>query len=382
MKRYKYLFFTLLILVICITVPILVIFSLSNDDDHTQLSISEPSVNELIVETFIKNWMFNSNGTMKTNLQDYPSKNPEIARGEDALSESLGLWMLYALEKKDSIMFESAYVTLKEHFLTKEHLVLWKVSSNKKEEIYTNALIDDLRIIEALMAATDLWGIKKYSEEAEAIGKNIVKHQISNNYFTDYYDSKVMKEADILTLSYLKPKAIHYLMDSGQIDDKLFNTSMDLLKNIPYEYPFYPKRLHIIEETYEFEDEINLIDQVYIAYHQAQIKHINQDFLNFLKQEFHKEGALFGRYNRSTNLPTVNYESPALYGLTILFALESNENDFARDLYYRMVEFQTKNPESKYYGGYIDYNIEDSHIFDNVIPLLAERKLINEGVLQ
>ena len=75
-----------------------------------------------------------------------------------------------------------------------------------------------------------------------------------------------------------------------------------------------------------------------------------------------------------TKEPTVDYESPAIYGFLILYALEIEENDLAQAIYSRVKEFQIVDQDSEYYGG---YSITDgnTHIFDNLIPLLAEQEM-------
>lgn len=47
-----------------------------------------------------------------------------------------------------------------------------------------------------------------------------------------------------------------------------------------------------------------------------------------------------------------------------------------------MIRHQTLNRDNELLGGYIDYHTRDTHIFDNLVPLLAERKLYDEGIIQ
>src|SRR5699024_11452937 len=87
-----------------------------------------------------------------------------------------------------------------------------------------------------------------------------------------------------------------------------------------------------------------------------------------------KRDLVHGMYDRKTKEPTVDYESPAIYGFLILYALEVDEEDLAQALYERMKEFQITDKNSDYYGG---YSITDgnTHIFDNLVPLLAEQEM-------
>ena len=71
----------------------------------------------------------------------------------------------------------------------------------------------------------------------------------------------------------------------------------------------------------------------------------------------------------------MNYESPAAYGLTILYVLQTGDTKFAKELYDHMATFRNDNVFSRYYGGYVTGENKNTHIFDNVLPLLAEIEL-------
>ncbi len=54
-------------------------------------------------EQFIRNHMVNRDGTLKTNLKARVESAADRAQGEDTLSESLGLWLQYAVEKGEQV---------------------------------------------------------------------------------------------------------------------------------------------------------------------------------------------------------------------------------------------------------------------------------------
>jgi len=53
----------------------------------------------------------------------------------------------------------------------------------------------------------------------------------------------------------------------------------------------------------------------------------------------------------------VDYESPAAYGLTILYVLQTGDTKFATELYEHMATFRNDNVFSRYYGGYVQAKI-------------------------
>src|SRR5690606_16602577 len=56
---------------------------------------------EPIAERFIRTRLINDDGTLRTTLSPLTQPDDDVAWGEEALSESLGLWMLYLYERGD-----------------------------------------------------------------------------------------------------------------------------------------------------------------------------------------------------------------------------------------------------------------------------------------
>lgn len=295
------------------------------------------------------------------------------------LSESLGLWMMYAKEKGDQELFRQSVEVLKQHF-DRNGWIVWKIGEHTHPAT-TNALIDDLRIAEALYGAGEAWKVDAYMELADEIGSSLVSHQVKDGLFVDFYDMQSARASDVLTLSYLAGKAFSKLYEHHVLQEDLYRKTISFLRDIPTRGGFFPYSYSLADKRFEYHTDVNLIDQLYIAYHRAQVGVASPELWTLLKSEFARNGLIYGKYDSRTKKPTVPYESPAVYGLAILTAVELKDTEFARDLYERMIRKQIRKPESPYYGGYVDTNTMDTHIFDNLVPLLAERKLFNEGIL-
>ena len=152
-----------------------------------------------------------------------------------------------------------------------------------------------------------------------------------------------------------------------------------ILKNAPLVGFYYPKAYDVEKGVYLFDSEINMVDQSLLALYRGKEKYSTTAFLDFVKEEIELNWAIYGRYDRLSGRKLVDYESPAVYGWLILYSLELHEMELAQKLYKRMSQFKSHEP--KYTGGYAVYN-EDTHIFDNLVPLLAERKLDNLNLLK
>lgn len=294
------------------------------------------------------------------------------------LSESLGLWMDYLVRKKDQTSFDQQFGVLQDQFLLEHDLLSWQIESHQKSKV--NALVDDLRVIAALQKADQLWRKSAYQTIAREIAQALKDKNMFKGILTDYYDASAKQTSHTITLSYMDPKAINELVSLQIFTKHMASNQLAILKNAPRQKGFFPKAYDIAKKTYSFDQEINMIDQLYTALHAEHAQIDSSVIMKWIKTTFKQEGKLYGRYELSTLKPTVTYESPSVYALVILYALKQNEMDFAKNVYHCMKELQIQDPLKSYYGGYM--NEKDTHSFDNLLPLIAERELLNESVIQ
>ncbi|MER3125410.1 glycosyl hydrolase lipoprotein [Bacillus pumilus] len=294
------------------------------------------------------------------------------------LSESLGLWMDYLVRKKDPNSFEQQFHVLQDQFLLDHHLLSWQIESDQKSQV--NALVDDLRVIAALQKADHLWQKPAYQKTAKDIAQSLKDKNMYKGILSDYYDAAANRTSHTITLSYIDLAAIKELVSLHIFTKQMASHQLAILKHAPRQKGFFPKSYDIKKKAYSFDQEINMIDQLYTAFH-ADLANVHTSaIMKWLKTTFKEEGKLYGRYKLGTLKPSVTYESPSVYALVILYALKQNEPEFAKDVYERMKELQIKDPLKPYYGGYM--NEKDTHSFDNLLPLIAERELLNESVIQ
>lgn len=331
----------------------------------------------LETESFIKKHMLNPNGTLATYLSETPAISPDLAHGREALSESLGLWLEYAVENKDKALFQQNYAILRQYFFAPEGFVYWKISPDGKSDVTTNALVDDLRLVDALLAAHQLWGQEEWAQTAGAIGNAVSLYLVKSNTFVDFYDRKYNKSADVLTLSYLDPRPLKRLGQWKPAEQPLYDRAIGAIQAIPNDGTFFPKSYHLPSGQYAYDPVVNLIDQLLIALHRASQGIPSPELTAFLKNEFQIRGLIYGGYDRMSHEAPVKFESPSVYALAILYSLERNDTEWALALYKRMLQLQHRSGE--YQGGYVSDN--QTHIFDNVFPLLAEVRLYKTKML-
>lgn len=325
----------------------------------------------LKTEAFIGAHMTNANGTLATYLLDAPVISPDLAHGREALSEAMGLWLAYAAEKGDKELFERYYAVFKQYFLTPQGFIFWKLTPNGVAEVSTNALVDDLRIIDALLTADRKWHKQEWRESAVTVGSFLAANLVKNGILVDFYDQKYKNSPDFLTLSYLNLPVIGWLDKSGILPPQTVENMSVIIEKMPTDGLFYPRSYDINTRSYTFDQSVNLIDQMLIALQQQSRGAPADSLVQFLKQEFNRQHTINGVYDRQSRLPKGSFESPAVYALIILYSIQAGDKDFATAIYERMVAFrQTAGP---YAGGYVSSN--NTHIFDNLYPQIAELKM-------
>lgn len=347
----------------------------NRDDSRNQIERQEEMESE-ITEDFIHRWLINDNGTVATYIKNNGEEDEDLVQGREALAETLGLLMYYALDKNDQTLFNGVYNQLTGYFLEQDGFVNWKLKEDGTSDVSANALIDDIRILYALALADEKWDADQYMQTAVSISDYLNDHNVKNGMYTNFYDKKFANASSDISLSYIDIQGMDALVDRGLLDEEIVAETSQVLTKAPLDNGFYPFSYNVEEDEYIFSDNVNLVDQAILAYHYAQVGNRSEEFLKFIKEEMTKQELVYGMYDRKTKEPTVDYESPAIYGFLILYALEVNEEDLVQALYDRMKEFQVVDKNSEYYGG---YSITDgnTHIFDNLVPLLAEQEMKN-----
>lgn len=285
------------------------------------------------------------------------------------LSESLGLWLYYLAEVEDEEHFSRAVKVLKKNYLLKNKTVAWRIKSNEKAN--TNALIDDMRIVKALFLMAEKTNDEAYLKLAKQISKSLLEYNFYENIFVDFYDKKLRKASDQLTLLYVDPITLQYFLQYQLINKNQYETIKSLFEKIDTNQVFYPKTYDIIQDEFVDVAKVNLIEQLYLAIHLEQFDIDTTAFYEWLDEHMKEEGLLFGQYQAKTKSASVTYESPAVYGLAYFYAKLRSDDNLAQTFLDKMLAMKNTT-NSAYYGGYLAHVKGKTHVFDNLIPLIAE----------
>lgn len=320
---------------------------------------------------FMKQSMVNANGTIASYLKEAPSTDPNVVAGREALSESVGLWMQYTLLVEDKSDFDNSYQLLNTYFMSPQHYIRWKLEPDGQSRVNTYALGDDLRIVSALLDAYGRWNKPEYLATAKEITDTLWAQGLNNGYLVDYHDFQHDTSSNLLSLTYIDTLAFERMKQYGLISDELYTRHLELLRTIPNDGLFYPRTYDVTTGQYGYDKQVNLIDQLIIGLHLAEMKQPPDKLVAFMKQQFAQDGHLYGRYDAKDHQPAVKYESPSVYGLAILLAVQMDDREWAQQLYDRMIMFRASEGSDR--GGYVSDG--DTHAFDNLLALLAETTL-------
>ncbi|GLC88606.1 hypothetical protein [Lysinibacillus piscis] len=311
-------------------------------------------------EQFVIQELMNDQGLLATDLTE---------QNDLYLSESVGLWLDYLLEKDDQGRFDEQVSVLEDHFLQKNFIV-WQIDGQQAATV--NALIDDLRIIQALFVAGDKWNEPSYTKLATKIGKNLAKYGMKDDVFVDFVDVISHDKASVLTMCYIMPIALKNLQSHQLISKKQLNKQLTILRNAPLQKGYFPKYYDVQSKKYVFDKELHMIDQLYTAYHMSTLDRETTVFRKWLLQHYRRDGKLYGRYDANTDQPAVDYESPAVYAMAARYMLAIGERNLAEQFLQKMETLRVNKGT-----GYVDKQTQATHIFDNLLPLLAEREVKN-----
>lgn len=364
---------TIVFILISIVIMSTIYLVYKNKNQKTSIH-DESSLSILPTEQFIKDYLIAQDGTIRTNFSE-----KEVESGNQRLSESIGLWLEYLIVKEDIVEFRKTIQVIEDYFLLRNNTISWEIKDGNKAT--TNALIDDLRIIEALFREGERSNEPEFIKLAKKISEAVLQHNRYENYFVDFYDMQFNYANDRLTLSYLNPEAFRYMASYDLISDDSLMELFAFMENIPLDNGFYPKTFHVSEQVFYYDDTINLIDQLYTAIHLERAGIQTEPLFDWLKDTFYKNGLLYGRYHRETKEPSVLYEAPSVYALIIIYSMEKQDYVFSSDVYKRMKNLQIQENDHAYYGGYVEMDTKSTHSFDNLLSLLAERTLQIEEII-
>jgi hypothetical protein len=341
-------------------------------DNHTQqnASIIQPEdVREEICFDFFRSKMISRGGGVRTNYLDEPHE-ANFATGEEVLSESQGLLMLYAVAIHDEALLKSA-LSYVQSTLDTGRIISYRYEDD--EHIYhVNALVDDLRIIRALLLAGDTFD-GRYSETAIGFADRLYKTNVKDGLAYDMYDEQYGVTNDFITLCYIDFDTMRRLSADDARWDKVYTAMRDIVKQgyIGDAFPMFAASYSYRERRY-LEGDINMVEATLTALNLARIGECPEKTLDWLRDKL-REGVVYGSYDREGKASS-RIESTAIYAICALIAKEVHDEDMYSMSINKMNGLQVTDEMSEVYGAFADPASLKLYAFDNLMALLAYRQ--------
>lgn len=316
---------------------------------------------------FLLNSMLSGSGGLRTNLAEGDGNIPS---GSDVLAESQGLLMLYAAESGERELFEETMDYCREN-LQKDGLYLWV--GTEKEDIASNALLDDLRILKAMYKADQRWG--GLSEECHMLAESLYEKNWNGKEPVDFYDLALGEQAERFSLSYADLEAIGILEE--ELGEKgLRDKALEIVKGgyLGDAFPFYAAYYDYEKEEYDT-GSLNMAEALYTLCHLAAEGEMPEASAAWIREKLSGEG-IFARYTQSGE-PEEGYlyESTGIYALTGLIGLEIGDANMVTQSVLRMEEQRIFDSTSLYNGAFGNADGTGIYSFDQCLALLLYARM-------
>ncbi|QKS69809.1 hypothetical protein FLK61_23755 [Paenalkalicoccus suaedae] len=273
------------------------------------------------------------------------------AYGDDAdttyLSETVGLYLEFLAREGEEERFREQVMVLERDFIRTTAdgaFILWELGAANQ----VNALIDDVRIVEALEAGAIAFEEPRFQELADELRQSVQGTMVEDGMVYDFYDWELGLRSQTFHLKYGVSSYTEGwgLADQTSIYEEATST------------PFFDEVYEEERGVYPAGDVVHLVDQLLIAM-EAERLGVSSEFSTWLLQEW-REGMIYGQYDRETRQPVVNHESAAVYGLASRYMSQLGEATIAHDMHIRAVELvEATSPE-------------DVHFFDLIFSVKSE----------
>ena len=360
-------FSILLILLMIARVSIPYIFPIY--DEFTYNNNNKVSEREEILFDFIDKKLTNNDDGIKTYYTNVNSEQ-DINKENSVSSQSEGMMLLYYLERNDKKSFDRTLKYIEKNMFLSSNLVSSKVKEGEKDKISKS--VDNLRIVNALLLASQRWGGLKYRQVAINIEKAIDKNLLYDGALVDSSDGQ--SKDYMITLSYLDLQTMKRLSYIDFNWKKIYTQSLRLLDNgyISAEVPLYKNKYNMKTEEYDTED-IDMVSSLRCILNKAEVSKDVSESINWITEKFKKDGAIYSKYNFNTGNKVSDEESVSIYALLVQIAKKTGNDDLYNMSLKKLKKLQVMDKNSNMYGGYEDLKTLDAYSIDNLNALLAYR---------
>jgi thiol-disulfide isomerase/thioredoxin len=328
---------------------------------------------EAATAAFVRDMLTREDGSVASEFASVAGTT--VSLGENVLSESQGMLMLYAANAGDQALFDSVYGYLAPY--STGGLTPWLIYAGDPADV--NATLDDLRILEALLVAQERWG--GYEDEIDLRSGALYKGTVKNGNLLDYCAvPEGWTTCPTLTLCYADIATMEKLAawEEGWLD--VAANARAILEGgvLGDDFPLYQVRYNYDEQGYTGED-LKMSEAMVTVYNAARSGVLPQATRERLL-DWLREAPIYAIYTpQGSVVEGYGFESTATYAALVVTAVELGDAEMARLALYRMEGKRYFAKEGALNGSYIGGPDEGSYTFDTMYSLLAWQALGEEG---
>jgi len=319
---------------------------------------------ETVTEAFVLSGLTDEKGGIHSS---YDSASEQTTLDSDVLSESQGALLEYSLMREDKELFDNTLSYIRQ-YMWKNGMIAWRTQKDQPDKV--NALIDDLRIYEALVNANKIWG--GYQEEINNYHTNLKAYGIDEEHYIDFYDFQYMEPASRFTLCYGDLKVMSLLAKEDAVYQTAYDKAYAIVTEgiISNDFPLYYSWYNYDTEKYENTD-LNMSEAMVTLLHLAEIGELPDKTVKWIKDELFGDG-IRARYDVRGNVVTgYGYESTATYALVAMLGKEINDSEMTGKALNKMEKMRINNTTYSYNGAFGNEDGSGISSFDQLMPMLA-----------
>lgn len=324
-------------------------------------SVQQPEETTL---SFLTTYVMQADGAIPSG---YRMQGGEIVLNDTVLSETMGLMMLYAVQKGDEALFTQCWQYVRD-VMSRGGLTAWRMENGKRADV--NASLDDLRILKALMCAEDTWG--GYAQEIAQRAKALYDACVVRGYLVDHVTMDRMKPSDSVTLCYQDTQTMRQLATYdarwtavAEKTEALFSQERALVSE---SLPLYRAAYNPVKETFT-DDAPQMTEAAIALMYAAQCGRLPEKTQEWLLQQL-TDGHVYAWYDKNGAVRTgYRYEASATYAVLAQMGAMMQQTEITR-LSMALLEGSRKN-QGAMLGAYGSTAGEQSYTFDEVQALLS-----------
>ena len=321
---------------------------------------------ETMCRAFIEQKLQSGGGVFTNYLQSQGIK--EWATGHDVLSESQGLLLTYYVRAGNTDMAAKTIDFVRDNMDTGSILSYRLDESGRVSP--SNAAVDDLRLIGAMLEAADIFRQPSYRDQALYYAGRLYGTNVRGDMLADFYDDLMKMAGSDATLCYAD---LHTMQALSGLDGRwqaVMENMRGILQNgyLGDAFPMFHKAYNMGQKSYQSQN-VPMVESLLTAYHLSRVGSCPKQTIAYLKKAL-QSGKLYAVYDFDGN-PLSETESTAIYALCALLGASEDDADLYKSAVDHMLPFQVTEPNSQVYGAFADAQTLQAYSFDNLMALLA-----------